>query len=124
MQRKRARRAIIWDLLYYGFCLFAIFYLIDKNEIKNWDTIFVFIPLIFLGCSTETLSKTNCKGNFLLSPYCYIDFCTKVISYIVAQIMFRRIVRDIYLEICCSVIVGLMIVSVVCAVFMIKRSKK
>lgn len=118
----RAVRAIVWNILYYAACIFAIFYLKDKQEILNWDVAVVFLPLIFLACSTEIFSKGKDKANF--RPWNYIDCAAKVLAYVMAQLIFRRIVPDDLLWLCVEAFVSFLALSAACCFFMIKDSKK
>lgn len=53
---RRAKRAVIWNILYYAAILFSTFYLVKKDVLLNWDVTLVFLPLFFVACSSETLS--------------------------------------------------------------------
>ena len=66
----RAKKSIIWSVFFYATSLFAILYLKEKEEILNWDTVFVFIPLIFLAFSSESFSKSLKDEIKKLRPYC------------------------------------------------------
>lgn len=119
--RGKLVRAAIFGLLYYAACILAIFYLKEKQEILNWDVVLVFLPLIFLACSTEILSKGKDTVNF--KPWNYIDFAAKVLAYIVAQFIFRGIAKDVWAWICLGLFALFMCVSVVCLALMVKKSK-
>lgn len=114
-------RAAIFGLLYYAACILAIFYLKDKQEILNWDVVLVFLPLVFLACSTEIFSKG--RGNENYKPWSYIDFAAKVLTYIVAQFIFRGMAKDVWCWICLSLFALIMCVSVVCFALMAKNTK-
>ena len=67
MEGKQTKiRSLIWNLCFYGGCFFCVFYLKNKIEIKNFDVIFVFLPLIFLAFSTECFKIKNFKVLTLL----------------------------------------------------------
>ena len=114
-------RAAIFGLLYYAACILAIFYLKDKQEILNWDVVLVFLPLVFLACSTEIFSKG--RGNENYKPWSNIDFAAKVLTYIVAQFIFRGMAKDVWCWICLSLFALIMCVSVVCFAIMVKNTK-
>ncbi len=116
-----AMRAILWTILYYSACIFAIFYLKEKQEILNWDVAVVFLPLVFLACSTEILSKGRGTVNF--KPWSYIDFAAKVLAYIAAQFIFRGMAKDVWVWICLSLFALIMCVSFVCFAIMVKNTK-
>ena len=118
----KAMRAVLWNILYYAACFFAIFYLKDKPEILNWDVAAVFLPLIFLACSTEIFSKGKGKADF--KPWNYFDFAAKVLAYVMAQLIFRRIVPDELLWLCAEAFVTFLALSAVCCFIMIIISKK
>lgn len=115
-------RAVLWNILYYAACFFAIFYLKDKSEILNWDVAAVFLPLIFLACSTEIFSKGKDTVNF--KPWNYIDFAGKMVAYVMAQLIFRRIVPEELLWLCVEAFVTFLALSAVCCFIMIKISKE
>ena len=119
--RGKLVRAAIFGLLYYAACILAIFYLKDKQEILNWDVVLVFLPLIFLACSTEIFSKG--KGTVNSKPWSYIDLAAKVLAYIAAQFIFRGIAKDVWAWICLSLFALIMCVSVVCFAIMVKNTK-
>mgnify|MGYP001782979903 CR=1 FL=1 len=119
--RGKLVRAAIFGLLYYAACILAIFYLKEKQEILNWDVAVVFLPLIFLACSTEILSKGRGHENY--KPWSYIDFAAKVLAYIAAQFIFRGMAKDIWVWICLSLFALIMCVSVVCFAIMVKNTK-
>ncbi len=119
---KRSHRAIVWNIIYYVLIIFCTFYLKEKLEIKNWNVIFVFLPLIFLAFSTESFSKIgNCK---VFTPYNYIDFSSKVVAFIFSQLIFRHIVQGVLFWLCLSGIIFCVIISIVCSIFMIVHNKK
>ena len=78
-------RCFVWNLCFFALCLFCIFYLKDKFEIKNFDVVSVFLPLIFLAFSTE-LFKVKA-----LRIYAIADLILKILAYVLAQLIFRRI---------------------------------
>lgn len=43
---RRAKRAVIWNTLYYVAILFSTFYLVKKDVLLNWDVTLVF-TLVF-----------------------------------------------------------------------------
>ena len=79
-------RCFVWNLCFFALCLFCIFYLKDKPQIKNFDIIPVFLPLVFLAFSTEIFKVKQLK------IYGIADFVLKILAYIFAQLIFRRIV--------------------------------
>lgn len=102
MQDKRTNisaRGILWNLCFYAACVFCVFYLKNKAEIKNFDVILVFLPLIILGLSTECLRLKKFTGAAVL------DFIAKVIAFVLAQLMFRHIAVGVYFRTC---LVGLL----------------
>lgn len=117
---RRAKRAVIWNILYYAAILFSTFYLVKKDVLLNWDVTLVFLPLFFVACSSETLSL---KRNKVLSPFCFIDFPFKLLAFISAQLIYRHIVADVYVGICITLLFICSAVSFVCSVLMIIRSK-
>ena len=119
--RGKLVRAAIFSLLYYAACILAIFYLKDKQEILNWDIVLVFLPLVFLACSTEIFSKG--KGTVNFKPWSYIDFAAKVAAYIVAQFIFRGMAKDVWARVCIGLFALFMCVSVVCFALMVKNTK-
>lgn len=124
MFKSRAERAIVWDILYYSLCLFDVFYLKGKEEILNWDVVLVFLPLVLLGISSETFPFGRGKSNKGLKPYCFIDFISKLLAYVWSQLIFRHLAKDIYFWLCLCLIGVSFIVSVVCFVLMIRRSRE
>lgn len=118
--REKLVRAAIFSLLYYAACILAIFYLKDKQEILNWDVVLVFLPLVFLACSTEIFSKG--KGTVNSKPWSYIDLAAKVLAYIVAQFIFRGMAKDIWAWVCISLFALFMCVWVVCFALMVKNT--
>lgn len=114
-------RAAIIGLLYYAACILAIFFLKDKQEILNWDVVLVFLPLVFLACSTEIFSKG--RGNENYKPWSYIDFAAKVLAYIAAQFIFRGMAKDALAWVCIGLFALFMCVSVVCLALMVKNTK-
>lgn len=119
--RNRAARAAIWNILYYAACVAAIFYL-KGREIFNWDTVLVFLPLVFLACSCEIFGgKRNERKIF--EPWHYIDFAAKVCAFIAAQLIFRGIAADSWEVVCLCVFFALLCLSAACCFVMIKRAK-
>ena len=124
MYKTLSIRSLLWNVLYYTFCVFAIFYLLKKDEIINWDVSFVFIPLIFLAFSTETLSKKSKDRFQSLRPYNYIDFVLKIITFIITQLIIRKIIISTLLWICICAVFFMCISSIVCSIVMIAKQSK
>lgn len=120
MIKTLAGRALLWNILYYGSCVFAILYLLEKDEIINWDVTFVFIPLIFLACSTEALSK-KCSQTF--KPYNYVDFILKIITFIITQLFIGKSIKSTLLWFCVGAVVFMFIISVILSITMMNRQK-
>lgn len=121
---RRAKRAIIWNILYYSLSLFCTFYLREKQNIVNWDVVLVFLPLIIVGCSSETISINREQESKVLRPYCFIDLITKFIAYINSQLIYRHIAEDLFFWMSISLFSMCVVVSLLCSWRMIKRSKK
>lgn len=124
MYSNRAKRAIIWNILYYVLCMVGIFYLKGKEKILNWDVMLVFLPLVILAISSETFPIMRKKGDKGLKPYCFIDFISKVLAYIWSQLIYRHIVNNLYFWIFLCLIAVSFVVSIVCSILMIKQLSK
>lgn len=123
MLYRRARRTILWDILYYSLSLFCIIYLKNKVTILNWNVALVFLPLLIMAFSSETILKKGEKDRNILKPYCYIDLLFKAIAYISSQLIYRRIVTGSCFWFGISLFSICAVVSVVCSILMIKRSR-
>ena len=121
-QTKIVFRSVIWNLCFYGGCVFCVFYLKNKIEIKNFDVIFVFLPLIFLSFSTECFKIENFK---ILTC---LDFVIKILAYILSQFIFRHIAVGLYFRICiafffvCFAFSGISSIIIYCKV--VSKNKK
>ena len=110
-QKKAALRSIIWNLCFYGLCVFCVFYLKSKLEIKNFDVLFVFLPLIFLAFSTEDFKTKKFK---ILN---IVDFVIKILAYSLSQLVFRRIAIGPYFWICIIFLFICFVFSIASSVF-------
>lgn len=118
MEGKQTKiRSLIWNLCFYGGCFFCVFYLKNKIEIKNFDVIFVFLPLIFLAFSTECFKIKNFKVLTLL------DFVIKILAYILSQLIFRRIAIGPYFWICIASLFGCFAFSVISSIIIFCKEK-
>lgn len=124
MLKNRVYRTFLWSFIYYALVIFCIFYLEKKVEIKNWDVIWVFVPLVFIACSSESFSKKQIENNKALQPYNYIDFSAKGLAYIFSQLIYRHIAQDIFFWLCFVIILCLLICSIICDILMISSYKK
>lgn len=120
---RRARRTILWDILYYSLSLFCIIYLKNKVTILNWDVALVFLPLLIIAFSSETILKKGGKDRNIFKPFCYIDLLFKAIAYISSQLIYRRIVTGGYFWVGISLFSICAVASVVCSILMIRRSR-
>lgn len=97
MVYRRAKRSILWIIIYYGVSLFAIFYLKEIEIINNWNVIWVFLPLLVLTFSSETIAVKRLQdGRKILTPYSYIDFASKFLAYICSQLIYRHIAVGVF----------------------------
>lgn len=89
MLRGYAKRSTLWSVLFYGLCITALFVLRGKTEPKNGEILLIFVPLLLLGISSESMSKIvfNC-----LKPYNAIDFCIKIAAFAMLQLPY--VVKD------------------------------
>lgn len=94
--------------------IISIFYLYPKETIKNWDGLFVFIPLLLLGISTETMSRNKKLNAKKLKPYSLLDFLVKIGAFIFAECIYRKLVGTVF--ICCFF--GLLIIAFVCSIIL------
>ena len=121
-----AKRAYLWSALYYASIIFAMFYLRNKVEIKNRNMVFVFLPLLILAISSETMSR-NTKDRELntkiLLPYSLIDFILKIIVCAIAQLIHRNKVSLVWRCLIFTWIGASIIVSFWFAYIMVKKSK-
>lgn len=122
MLYRRANRTILWDILYYSLSLFCTFYLKEKVIILNWDVALVFLPLVIVAFSSETISIKGTQNCKLLRPYCFIDLIFKLIAYISSQLIYRLIVEGAFFWVCICIFSICVGVSIVCSILMIKRS--
>ncbi len=84
-----AKRSTLWSVLFYGLCIAALFVLRGKSEPKNGEILFIFVPLLILGISSESMSKIVFK---CLKPYNVIDFCVKLSAFAMLQLPY--VVKD------------------------------
>ena len=87
------KRAFIWSALYYSFTFFSIFYLHPKETIQGWDGLLVFISLLFIGISTETMSKKKELNAKRLKPYSILDVGAKMCVFLLAECIYRKIIN-------------------------------
>ncbi len=73
-----AKRSTLWSALFYGLCIAAVFVLHGKTEPENGEILFIFVPVLLLGISSESMSKIVFK---CLKPYNAIDFCFKLSAF-------------------------------------------
>ncbi len=118
----RARRTILWNILYYLLSLFCTFYLIKKVAILNWDVILVFLPLVLVAFSTETMSIKYEQDLKILRPYSIIDLIFKLLAYISSQLIYRHIAGGAFFWICICQFSICVVVSIICSILMIKRA--
>lgn len=88
-EKRRAFRAFIWFALYYGLEIFIAAYLAQFEEITGVNAVLVFVPLIILAISTESMSKKMDGERINLRPWANVDFCAKALAFIFAQMIFR-----------------------------------
>lgn len=117
-QTKIALRSVIWNVCFYGLCIFSAFYLKDKSEIKNFDVIFVFLPLIFLAIPTESLGIKKFK---ILT---ISDFVIKILAYILSQLIYRRIVAAPYFWVCIASLFACCAFSLITSIVLFFKTKK
>ena len=86
------KRAFIWSALYYSFIFFSIFYLHPKEAIQGWDGLLVFISLLFIGISTETMSQKKELNAKRLKPYSVLDVGAKICVFLLAECIYRKII--------------------------------
>ena len=113
-----AIRCFIWNLFFFALCLFCVFYLKDKPEIKNFDIIPVFLPLVFLAFSTE-MFKVKAFHIFAIA-----DFTLKVLAYVFAQLIFRRIVMHTGFWVCLSLFFICFLICFAFSIITWQKSKK
>ncbi len=89
---RQENRAFIWCAIYYLLNTIAMCYLTFRAQILNWDTLLVFLPLLFLAFSSESLIKAK-ENN--LYPYSAIDFLAKGAAFIFAQLVYRRLMTGL-----------------------------
>ncbi len=116
-QTKIILRSIIWNLCFYGLCVFCVFYLKEKQKIENLDTIFVFLPLIFLAFSTECLKIKE------LRILTISDFGIKILAYVLSQLIFRKIAIGPYFWICIITLVVCFVFSFAFSIFIYLKEK-
>lgn len=95
-----------------------------KEIILNWDVVLVFLPLVLIAFSSETLSirhKSNCK---ILRPYNFVDIFFKFLAYISSQLIYRHIVKGAFFWISIIIFAICVVISIICSIFMIKLSKE
>ena len=110
-EKRRAVRSFYWSTAYYLLLVLSVIYLMGKESIINAEVLLVFIPLILLVLSTETMSKKFKDEQINLQPFALIDFIAKLGAFIFAQILYRF--SDVGIALTISMWVLLCIVAVV-----------
>jgi magnesium-transporting ATPase (P-type) len=87
-------RAFVINVFYGISSLYALFYLVQFEEIKNWDCLVVFNPLIFLAFSSETMTGKQELKSYRVKPLNVIDFVLKCAVFIITEIGYRRLQID------------------------------
>lgn len=118
------KRAFLWCVLYYGLIIFSVFYLREKIGIINWDMTFVFVPLLFLAISSESMTRKKELNAKILRPYSILDFSIKCVVYILAQLAYRRILIGTFFYIDFAVIVIALLVSLFAEFMMLRIAKR
>lgn len=71
-----------------------MFYLVKFDEIKNWNGLLVFLPLLIIAVSSETMTRNKELKANRVKPYSIIDFMLKILVYILAQVAYRRLLNE------------------------------
>ena len=112
-------RYFVWNMCFYLLCIFCIFYLKDKPSIANFNVLLVFLPLIFLAFSTEIFKVKKFK------IFGIANFVVKVLGYVFAQLIFRRIAHGTGFWLCLALFLICFGVSIsICCMILAKSKKK
>lgn len=121
-QKRRASRAFIWFTLYYALLIFNAVYLAKIEDITGANVVLVFLPLIILAISAESMSEKMRGERINLQPWAGMDFGAKVFAYIFGQLIYR-FPQDEALTVAMWVLVALwMVVSLAMEIPMLVKS--
>ncbi|MDR2201410.1 MAG: hypothetical protein LBP26_01385 [Clostridiales bacterium] len=117
-------RAFAINVVFVFFSYFALIYLVHIPDIKNWDMLFVFLPILIIAISSETMTKKAELRSFRVRPYNILGFCIKCAVYILVQIGFRRLVIDPLFFVILAIISALILTSFLFEWIMLKKLSK
>ena len=118
--RSRAIRAIFLSIAYYLFVFINIFMLKDKIDIKNWDVLYLFLPLIILGVSTESLLFDTLTTR-IVKIFAYMDLVSKGIGYLFHSLIIRHVLIGPWYYVGLSLVILSTIYSIICNIVMIAK---
>jgi hypothetical protein len=98
-----------------------MFYLVKFEEIKNWNVLLVFLPLLIIAISSEIMTRKKELRSDRVKPYSIFDFVLKILIYILSEVAFRKLLDEDMFFILFSLVLLLGIASFVCEVLMLKR---
>lgn len=122
--KKYIYRSFVWNGLNLFFCIFNMFYLVKFDEIKNWNCVLVFLPLLIIAISSESMTRNKTLRSYRVRPYSLIDFVLKLFVFILSEIAYRKISEDKIFYILFFLIVLLGTVSFALEVLMLRKILK
>ena len=94
MSVARVKRAFVWCAAYYVLTFVSVLYLYPLENVKGWDGLLVFVPLLLLGISSETMTGKKTPLAQRIKRYAASNFSAKAVTFVLAECIYRKLVGE------------------------------